>query len=437
MKNTKRDTLKLLGPTDNHVIRTKGYRSITIFIFLLIAVYCVLPFIDVPLLGLSVSAPLFFFVALEVLLRAPEPWFSNYRLWIIFAIFNVIGILFSFLGGALITKMGNFNLEEALYVIRYAYWLLFFVVTAYFVSYNKLWWRLIRWLAIAVTVLAILRWSEALHISKFWDASGRPFLTPNGYGILFSTFASMLLPFLVSGRKRFLAFLAISVLWSAAAINGSRSSWISIVCGAIVFFIIYLQSRSKVIPGVMALIGTLLFFLAIINFAPDSWIRPIEARFSTFQMLEEDKSFVIRQVLVKKGLYLFQSNPFFGVGMTSFLASSAEVDMPALLVSRTNEILTTRDAHNSYILFLSETGLTGTLPFASMLLYLIWGGYKAAASLSRQGEIWSSAVFSSLVGMSIHFWTLSGMTSTVTWLIYGLVAGMIWFDKSKHQENIS
>ena len=45
--------------------------------------------------------------------------------------------------------------------------------------------------------------------------------------------------------------------------------------------------------------------------------------------------------------------------------------------------------------------------------------------MARRGELWAIAIYVSFVTMSIHLWALSGLTNTGTWVVYGMVAGII------------
>jgi len=36
--------------------------------------------------------------------------------------------------------------------------------------------------------------------------------------------------------------------------------------------------------------------------------------------------------------------------------------------------------------------------------------------------------------MSVHLWALAGLTGTLPWFMYGLVAGMIQHRRQKHRE---
>ncbi len=413
------------------------YSASTIYLFLMIAAYSVVPIVDIPLFGLSISAPLFFLIALETIFRPPKPWFRDYRLWINLAMFIGLGIVFSSLGNGLQSVATAYGIKDVLAVIRYAYWLLFFVVTTYFVSYNKLGWRLAKWLAVAISALALLRWWEALVFGKIGAWTETRFLTQNDYGILFSTFAVILLPFLVSGRRSVLALIATLVVWGAVAMNGSRGSWISVAIAALVFFLIILSSRSRFSRGLFTLFSFLMLAFAIASIAPHSWVVPIEKRFSTFQTLDEDKSYAIRQLMIQKGLRLFRANPLFGIGPDRFRRTSIELDIPKLLRYAPQSHFDEKSAHNSYIVLLAETGLVGTLPFAILIVILATKGLKAAIFLSREGELWAPAVFSGFIGMSVHLYVLAGITNTSTWLMYGLVAGMIWLSKIKKEGVVS
>jgi O-antigen ligase len=82
-------------------------------------------------------------------------------------------------------------------------------------------------------------------------------------------------------------------------------------------------------------------------------------------------------------------------------------------------------SHNSYVSFLAETGLLGAVPFGTLLLYLAVRGLQAAILLARRGEYWALGLYVAFVTMGVHLWVLAGLTGTSTWMVYGLVAGMI------------
>jgi hypothetical protein len=84
---------------------------------------------------------------------------------------------------------------------------------------------------------------------------------------------------------------------------------------------------------------------------------------------------------------------------------------------------------------LAETGLLGSIPFGLLLLTLTVRGYRACKNLARQGQAWVLGIYAGFVGMSVHLWSLSGLTGTAPWFVYGLLAAVIVMDKqSAHAE---
>ena len=77
---------------ENELARYPGFVYTLFYIF---SAYLVLPLVDIPLLGLSISAPLMFVIAIPCLLKPPAPWFKRYQSWIFLAIFFWLGIFIS------------------------------------------------------------------------------------------------------------------------------------------------------------------------------------------------------------------------------------------------------------------------------------------------------------------------------------------------------
>ena len=150
----------------------------------------------------------------------------------------------------------------------------------------------------------------------------------------------------------------------------------------------------------------------------------VHDRWGTLYRLQSDKPFQTRLALVEKGLRLFESRPFFGVGLGRFTAERVDLDSSRTPWASAEEI-NSRSPHNAYVKVLAETGLAGTLPLVAMLAVLIITGVPASMALARSGETWSLAVMASLAGMCLHLGTLSGLTNTAPWFIFGLAAAAI------------
>lgn len=410
----------------------------TSYILFFIAIFLVIPVFDIPLFGLSLTAPLFLLIALEAIFKPPRPWSLIGRRYIILAVFIWLGIFFSMTANALSSGGTDIDSYGVATVVRYAYWIFIFVLTAYVISAGKLSQMASRILGWSILALVILRWGEAFIYGNIGAWTGTHLLTQNDYGFAFSTFSPFLLKMFFSERKwesRFAVFGNV-LLWGAAAINGSRGSWIAILAGLTLFLVLlgFSQPRKAVM--------SLFFFLfmagfAFLAFSASTRISTaVENRFSTFQNLNEEKSFMIRQLMDQKALGLFEQSPWFGVGAGRFRVSSVPLDIPEPLRYANQAYFDLKSSHNSYLGFLAENGLMGAVPFGLLLLLLTTLGFKSAVSLSRQKQYWGTAIYASFVGMSVHMWAISSLTNTANWFVYGLVAAMIILAQTEFKEKI-
>jgi O-antigen ligase len=430
-----RTSLKKISP--NSRIYHTGYSPFLIFLFLVFTAYMAIPVIDVPLLSLSLSAPIFFFVALQVVVRPPQRWLNAYRRWIYFAVAIWAAIFISVTFNGLISYGVRVDARGYQYIIRYAYWLLVFVVTIYFVSYNRLGKRVTLVLALSILALALLRWFEVFAYSNIGAVSLPVFLTQNSYGWMFSTFTPMVLGCLVYAQPRHKLpwVLILGIVWGAAAINGSRGSWVSLSIGLIVFIIVYLIAfprRILLSLGIALIVGG---FLGALSLAPPKIKEPTIERYQSLAELDKDKSYAIRTLMVQKGLRLFVESPIIGIGPSRWTRESTMLEIPFILQYAPQEHFDRKTAHNSYVSFLAETGLIGIIPYGLLILILVIKGIRATINFSRFGESWALGIYSSFIGMSIHLWAFSSLANSGTWLVYGLVAAIIYLDHTPIIDN--
>lgn len=396
-------------------------------LFYIFALYMILPVIDVPLLGLSLSAPIFFFIVVLVIFRPQRAWLRRYRRWVVLAGLIWLGILFSGLLNGLISGGIDIDNEGLLTIVRYAYWLLVFVVTAYVVSEGRLGPMVAQMLGWGAFVLALLRWMEVIRYGNIGAWTGTHLMSQNAYGFLFSIFSPFLFALLVETRgwTRWLAVIANLSLWGAAAINGSRGSWIAIgTASAVQLMLLWLtRPRRSALPVVIVLstivIGTLVLA------TPNPVALAVESRFSTFNKLEEDKSYVTRLLMNQKALRLFEESPLIGIGPSRFRKESIPLDIPLVLSNLGQSHYDSKSAHNSYLGFLAETGLIGAIPLGILLITLIFKGGMSAYFLMKRKQYWAAAVYGGFIGMSIHMWVINSLTNSANWMVYGLVAAVI------------
>lgn len=396
-------------------------------LFLAFAAYLALPIVNVPLLGLSVSAPLLFLVAIEVFLRQKGVKLGFHKIWVVFSYVFWFGLLLSLAGNALLDSRYSFTLVDVVALIRFAYWLFAFLIVAILVAQFDVGRNTTFVLGASIIVLGALRVGEALLLGNWGAWTGTRLLTQNSYGWEFSTFTpfALLLCFMLSGWKRWLSMGGILLLLFAVAINGSRSSWIAVSVGVGLCVILYVLAQRQRSLNLLIVVGVVCLSVLLVPLLPSSIVEPIDRRLNTLQTLDDDKSYQLRLLMIQKAQQLFEENPFFGAGLGHFRRTDAPLEVQKLLSYVAVDELNDKSAHNSYAGLLGETGLSGTLPFAFLVALLIIGGLWATIRCARRGELWAIAVFVSFICMSIHLWSLSGLTGTAPWFVYGLVAGVI------------
>src|SRR5215472_10866930 len=176
--------------------RLQGYYLV---LFCLCATLCVLPLFDIPFVGLSVTAPIMLPLMYYAFLKTRDPWLQRYRGWIAMAAAIWLGVVISFLANGPWLQSREFQAAEIVCVIKYAYWLLVFLVTAYLASDTFVQRRLACILGMGVIVLACLRAFEGLALGKIGAWTQTIFTSQNAYGVLFSAFAPFLFPAFLGG----------------------------------------------------------------------------------------------------------------------------------------------------------------------------------------------------------------------------------------------
>jgi O-antigen ligase len=282
-------------------------------------------------------------------------------------------------------------------------------------------------LGTAVVVLAGLRCFEGLVFGKVGAWTNTTFTTQNTYGILFSTFTPFLFPvFLGRGLlRKLLCALGLFAVLFACAINGSRGSWLCIALGLAVFGALAFASRPGASLRLVLPIGFAIVALATVLAGNARVQQAVLSRFSTFESLERDKSYMIREVMNQRSLKLFVSSPWCGTGSGRYREVYVPLEMPLVLARRSDADFMRKSAHNSYLSFLAEGGVVAAVPLALLLGVLAVRGSHAAAKLNRRGEHWALGVYGGFIAMSVHFWVLSGLTGTHAWFVYGLVTATI------------
>jgi len=383
-------------------------------------------------------------VGIQVILKPLTPWFRDYRLWWSMAALIWIMWFFSAVLNSIAGNLEPASSSQIIYFIRMFYWLFVFVITTYVVSQRVHGIFLIKILNLGVFILGLMRLFEALFMGRIGPGTSR-ILSQNNYGFLFSSFALYPIILLVEekGPKKFWQFIIVGMVYASIIINTSRSSWVALLIGIGVLLLFlwgFKKIRLNAIIGVSAfivfvvLVGLLSTpnLLSVIN--PNS---PIVQRFESFSSIEEDLSYTTRQFLVRKAVAQFKSSPIFGIGVERGRFVFMEVEIPESIKNEKSLLAKPLNEHNSYIQVLAETGLVGVIPFSIFLLLLFFRGFKAAILLSKQQQFWAVGIIASFISMSIHLWTITALRTTGTWVVYGLLGGMIMYAQRINDKQVA
>ncbi len=403
----------------------------TSWLFLVFAGYSAVPFIDIPVVGLSLSAPIFYFIAVEIFFKPKKGMRTGNGQWGRLAILLWFGIMLAGFLNGLISEGSYFDKQCFLALLRYTYWIMVFWITALMVSAKDLGSKVSGVLAVLIVGLACLRWYEGVFYGSIGAWTRLRFMTQNNYGMLFSCFGILPLAFGLAGKGKYKiwSFLGVFLIWGAVIINGSRTSWITMSAGVIVCLFVYMKAFAHKGRAIMKglLVAVFLGALSAAGYvlSPASVKESFQHRFSTFKTLDEDKSYQIRKLMVQKAVKIFKRNPLAGCGPGAFRKTNVDLEIPRVLQYEKADYFNAKSSHNSYAQFLAEAGLLGAIPFGLLLLGLIIKGLRASIELTREGCFWAMGFYASTVMMSIHLWSISALYNTATWMIYGMITGVI------------
>ena len=426
------DTQAIRGiPSSTHSAQPDSTLVLTrtsYYLFIAFVAYLVLPLFDIPLVNLSPSAVLIGLVALEVFFRHKDRGLQQFTGWFVLAYFMWLAFVVSIVGNALTGAISP-SMSDVLNLLRMTFWLITFLATMLIMSRISLGQlrRIMMVIGLCALLLGAMRLYEGVAFAR-WGAGSSAILTQNTYGILFSTFTpfAVALPFMLKGWFGRVSVFGITLLLVAIIVNGSRSAWIVVSLGLLIFTLLYILTQPKRVGKIiglgLGLITMALFFLAVM---PIEIIETVSDRFVTLESVEDDKSVGIREAMVQKGLELFERSPLIGVGSGYFTRTYIEFDVPDVVSYASLNSLNRRSSHNSYVRLLAETGVVGALVFAVFLIALLVRGAQSALRLASKDQVWAIAVFAGFIGLTIHLWTIDSLSNTSTWFIYGLVAAMI------------
>ena len=250
-------------------------------------------------------------------------------------------------------------------------------------------------------------------------------ITKNSYSFLVICFMSPCIIYLIKKKRRISFYIFSIIILLILLVNGRRAGFLIVL--ATLFFSINLKSLNiKYFTITLLLILISKFILSFT--VTESFLMKSSPRIhqliysSSTDFLHEDRSLLIRRLMVEKALIIFESNPFTGIGLNNF--SSHEVDFIGdfegsyLVINKSDA--NSKSAHNSYVSILAEGGLLLLIPFLIIIFYNIYNFVKYYNHLNQIEK----SFYWSFIGMCVHLYFISALLNVYAWFLIGIVSAI-------------
>ncbi len=415
---------------NNIYIYIKPYSKFTQNIINWFVFFLVFPAVE--LLGNSIT----FYLFIVAGLRIGAFWAGSFKGKILLLLFLMMALISTILAPGMLRYPGYFASVKIL--IQYAYWIF---VGIFFITQNKRidFLQISQWIfyGIIAATLGFYFFSMKISSSVFELSTGS---SRNSYVFNLLSAIPLSFYFIVNKWGKKIALWFIPVYLMVMLLNGGRS-------GAVLIIIQLLLISTIIYPAFLKNVKILLVVFGLLYFVSKSdaskqyldtlanQVEPINPRFADLLRgegdgdLTFDKSWLVRKLMVDKGLEIFKEFPVFGVGPNNFnnfdskLSTLKDYDR---LKGQDADFFNSRSAHNSYVQLLSEMGLPGLLLMMSMLFIPVIFFFKKFF-LGKINIGYLPLV--SLLGISIHFYAIAALTGAIAWMIIGLSWGVLHFNK--------
>jgi O-antigen ligase len=135
---------------------------------------------------------------------------------------------------------------------------------------------------------------------------------------------------------------------------------------------------------------------------------------------KQDKSLMIRLMMIEKTKEIFNLHPVFGIGPNMFKYYNAPLNFRNKynrLDYRDDKYINTRSSHGTYFQIISEFGIIGLLFFLILILSPLLSFLK---KLIKNKNEKSDLFLVGLLGVALHFISVSALTGTISWFIIGV-----------------
>lgn len=326
--------------------------------------------------------------------------------------------------------------ESALITFRHLYW--FSMAAFFYYNHERINWYLFSKYVFFGVLLQVLSFYFFSFHFDFFLVSIKTSFARNAFVFNLIIFWGFVIYYFVSkyGKKFFLP-ASFSLVIALLSSNGRSGAVIAIFLFFISILIVFRFVTKK-----FKLAFVIVFSLiALFNISGDlqivdrtvigSAFESISPRFAELIKgkdsgdLEEDKSWLVRELMLTKTAEIFQKYPIIGIGYDNFRGYDADLkalnsDKFIRLQGESTEYLNTRSTHNSYAEYLCDTGLVGIFLLFSLLIPVIYSFFKEVWGGSAALEI---IICTGLIGGAIHGYAITAFTGANFWLLLGISAG--------------
>ena len=324
--------------------------------------------------------------------------------------------LFAFLFclGAFISTINSYNFDVSLVVLpNYLYWgliIIFFSSHARNLKYE------IIFRALAHGVI----WSTLYYfVFQGFVRNTIPIsrvMAQNAYAFLTICFAPCFVYYYkkTKGNTTGLVFLIAIILLSIA--SGSRSSAVLVLLGGVAT---YYVDRLNIRKGLPSLLGIGLFFIMLNATGIAQFLiktlneEAYELIYKSEEVFENDISFLTRVAMIEKGLKIFKENKFDGIGLNMFKKYETDIEGEERwnLLFNFKVLKKGISSHNSYLNLLAEGGLVVIVPYALIVLYILFAFFTNFDNIPEYGK----AIMIGMFAMSIHFYFIAAILNVFAW----------------------
>lgn len=366
------------------------------------------------ILGQNASVLVFGAIVLFLLQQSKQPLLGLTKPVQWFAAFFALGAVLSVLH--IPPEAAGNATDRAMSVLpNYLYWSILIVVLVaqrrlihWEVLYKAIFWGVIA------TVLHYLFLQRFLRLLPPFIA-----LTPNSFAFLMICFTPMAVHYLKGQKGRTWATVFLALLVLILLRDGRRAGMVLVFMGGMAALYADHINWKRILMAamLMPLAIALLYTKQVEAFVLQSNDRIHEMIYQTEKIQKEDRSYLTRVAMVKKGLAIYTKYPYTGIGLNNFSNYAIDFDKSfegSEFVAHKAEIQQ-KSAHNSYVSILAEGGLLLLVPFLLILAYNIVYFLFNFNRLSSYLPIYIG-----LMAMSVHLYFISAIVNVYAWFLIGL-----------------